>query len=419
MTEERKATASEVLELALRVGYHLQMNGAEIYRIEESVHRVINAYGYIGDAFAIPNVIIVTVSPEGEVPLTRMRRIGPHSVNIDGIERLYGVCRKICTERPPISQAMSLVTEEKRHIWTYSTGMYLGGCWLVAAAFALFFGSGLVDSVFAGCCGVLVGQFLSWMTRLRVNVFFKTLTASFILACVTQTLFHFSLIQHPDSAAIGALMLLVPGMTFTDSMRDIIYGDTLSGINKLVQVVLIAAALLLGTGVAIQFSAFLWNTNFVAGSIPVQYPAWVLCLAAGLSCAGFCVVYQQPIKGIPFCMGGGICGVAIYLLCLYMGTSEILANFFAAVTMSLYAEIMARIRKYPAFSYLSIALLPLVPGAGVYYTVEHLLLGDKITSSSKAVQTAAIAGVLAVGVLLISSMFRMASELKRQKRDNK
>ena len=77
---------------------------------------------------------------------------------------------------------------------------------------------------------------------------------------------------------------------------------------------------------------------------------------------------------------------------------------------------MARIRKFPASSYLIIALLPLVPGAGIYYTVEHLLSGDTQNSIEQLLHTGAIAGMLAVGVLMVSTLFRMWSMAKQMKK---
>ena len=66
-----------------------------------------------------------------------------------------------------------------------------------------------------------------------------------------------------------------------------------------------------------------------------------------------------------------------------------------------------------------IALLPLVPGAGVYYTVEYLLQGSRGMSVEQAVKTAATAGVLAVGMLMVSSLFRMAGVAGQMKKRGK
>ena len=68
-----------------------------------------------------------------------------------------------------------------------------------------------------------------------------------------------------DSSIIGALMILVPGLLITNSMRDIIYGDTNSGINRIVQVLLSAFAIALGTAAAWRITSGLCLRRFERG----------------------------------------------------------------------------------------------------------------------------------------------------------
>jgi len=418
---ENRIETEALLELAVSLGYHLQMCGAEIYRVEEAVNRLLAAYGVPGDVFAIPHCLIVTVCPDDMEPMTRMRRIGYHGNDIDGIERFYGLARKLCAEKPSMEEADRLLQETKTKQTTYTGSVLYLGYFLAAGAFAVHFGGTVSDGILAGLCGVLTGVFLRLLTRLQVNGFFKTITAAFLIAIISQTLTHFGIIRYADATAIGALMLLVPGMTFTDSMRDIIYGDTLSGINKLVQVLLTAAALLLGTGTALRLSQILWDSSSLGISLDVPYPGWVQVLAGAIACGGFCILYNIRMPGLLVCMAGGGIGWAVYLAAQGWGTSSLFAYFLAAAAVSLYAELMARIRKFPAFSYLVIALLPLVPGSGVYYTVEYLLQDNMERSLTQGVETAAIAGLLAVGVLLVSSLFRMvgvAGQMRREEKRN-
>ena len=406
--EDRKHT-EDLLELAISLGYNLQMCGAEIYRVEEAVNRLLSAYGIPGDVFAIPNCLIVTVCPDEGEPMTRMRRIGYHGTDIDGIERFYDLGRTLCREKPALADARRMLAESKSKQNVYPVPVLYMGYFLAAGAFAVHFGGTLSDGILAGLCGMLTGMFLRLLTRLQVNAFFKTITAAFLIAIISQTLTRMGVIRYADATAIGALMLLVPGMTFTDSMRDIIYGDILSGINKLVQVLLTAAALLLGTGTALQVSHMLWDTASIGISLDVPYPGWIQCLAGAVACGGFCLLNNIRLNGgILICMAGGGLGWAVYLLTGRLGADMLFAYFLAAAAVSLYAEIMARIRKFPVFAYLVIALLPLVPGSGIYYTVEYLLQEERALSLTQGIKTASIAGLLAVGVLLVSSLFRMA-----------
>ena len=90
-----------LLNLTTDLGYQLMASGAEIYRVEESMHRVLNAYGLERpEVFAIPNCIIVSVTtPQGH-PITRMRRIPGHGTDIELLERCNDLCRRLCQEGP-------------------------------------------------------------------------------------------------------------------------------------------------------------------------------------------------------------------------------------------------------------------------------------------------------------------------------
>jgi uncharacterized membrane protein YjjB (DUF3815 family) len=95
------------------------------------------------------------------------------------------------------------------------------------------------------------------------------------------------------------------------------------------------------------------------------------------------------------------------------------AYLIGAAASSFYAEIMARIRKFPATSYLMCALVPLIPGSGIYYTMDFIRRGMLQEAYNKGMATAAIAGSMAVGVLLVSTGFRMWSVGKQNLRKKK
>ena len=131
------------------------------------------------------------------------------------------------------------------------------------------------------------------------------------------------------------------------------------------------------------------------------------CAYAFLACAGFCLLYNIRGFGIVLCSLGGALGWLVYLLSQSAGASIPLAAFCAGVAIAVYAEVMARLRKCPASGYLLLAFFPLVPGSGVYYTVQALAQGDVARSSALGRQTLGMAGGLAIGVLLVSSAVRM------------
>lgn len=136
--------------------------------------------------------------------------------------------------------------------------------------------------------------------------------------------------------------------------------------------------------------------------------AWLLpCLYAFLACVGFCLVFNIHGPGIVICGSGGALGWLVYLLAVYITPNDILRFLLSAIAITLYSEIMARIRRCPVTSYLIIALLPLVPGGGIYEAMRYCVQGDTQMFLSALVRTFGIAGALALGAVLGSSMLRI------------
>lgn len=409
---------NRLLDLGVELGYRLQLSGAETYRVEESVNRLLQAYGVECETFAIPNSLIVSIRDENGQTLTRLRRIGYHGTNIDAMERCNAICRKICAEKPSPDDARAMLEAEYGKLRTYSLPVLLLAYMIASFFFAFFFGATLREACVAAVCGVGCGLTLEFLSWLHVNDFFKVISGGFVVTFLAQSFAVAGVVARADAASIGAIMLLVPGLSFTNSLRDIIYGDVVSGTNRLVQVVISAVAIGLGTGSAISLCRFIYGSAALnMTSMPDS--AAIQCVSAFAACLGFCILYNIRGFGMCFCAGGAALSWAFYLLCVRFGMGEYLANFFAALVLASYSEIMARIRKFPATSYLMVSLLPLVPGASIYYSIEHLLNGSPDAFSARVVYTAGVAGSLAVGVLLVSSVFRMLStwkQLRRKKR---
>lgn len=397
-----------LLELATDLGYELAMAGAETFRVEESIQRIMAAYGVEAEVFAIPNYLVVSITDQDGKPLTRMRRIGSHGNNLDSVEKYSSLSRALCNRTPDPAEGKNWFAIARQQLSQYSVPMQYLGFFVGAAGHALFFGGSWTDSLCSGICGMLVGFVNQFLAARKANQFFSTIASAFFMAMLAYAMGAFGFTHNPDAVTIGALMILVPGLLFTNAMRDIIYGDTNSGINRCVQVVLIAMGIALGTASAWRLVSTFWGTPV---SIPgIQYPILVQCFFAFLGCMGFVILFNIHGKGSPLCALGGALTWAVYLITLEVTGSELTAYFWAALSSSLYSEIMARIRKHPAISYLVISIFPIIPGAGAYYTMNYAVRGEMELFASQGMFTAAIAGIMAVGILLGSTGFRMYSD---------
>ncbi len=402
-----------LLDMAVELGYELAMAGAETFRVEESIHRCLAAYGVQAEVFAIPNYLVVSIITGDGHPITRMRRIGHHGNDLDAVEKYSALSRALCNRKPEPREGLQWFEIVRKRLQTYSPVMQYLGYFGSAAGYCLFFGGNTVDGLCSGICGILTGFVIRFLDSRKANQFFRTIASAFFLALLAYAMGAFGISRNPDAITIGALMLLVPGLLFTNAMRDIIYGDTNSGINRIVQVFLVAVAIVLGTASAWNLATAFWGTPVSVTAI--QYPLPAQCFFAFLGCVGFAILFNVHGKGMLLCALGGALAWAVYLIAQQISGSDITGYFWSALFSSLYSEVMARIRKYPAISYLVISIFPMIPGAGVYYTMNYAVQGQMEQFASKGMFTAAIAGIMAVGILLGSTGFRMYSDWKMHK----
>ena len=403
-----------LMELAADMGYRLAMNGAETFRVEESIRRILAAYSIESEVFAIPNCLTVSIeTPEGK-PMTRMRRIGFHGNDLDSVEKYSNLSRRICAEKPEPVEARKWMKQTDASIRSYSLPILLLGNFMGAFGFSIVFGGSFVDAICGGICGILIGFINYTLGRRKVNPFFNTIASAFVMAFAAYAMSAAGIANNVDTVIIGALMILVPGLVFTNAMRDIIYGDTNSGMNRIVQVLLVAAAIAMGTGAGWRVA----DTFFtIPGNAPLLMHLYeIQNIATFIACAGFAIIFNIHGFGIAICAFGGMLTWAAYCAADFCGCDIYVSYFLATLVAALYAEIMARIRKYPAISYLVVAIFPLIPGAGIYYTTSYLLQGDRNAFVQKALQTIGVAGVIAVGILMVSTLVRLWSGRKQHKK---
>lgn len=393
-------------DLAATMGYHMAMSGAETFRVEDTVHRILRAYGVECEVFAIPNSISISLEADTGKPLMIMRRIGFHGNDLEKLEKLNAVSRRICAEKPTVDEAMAWLKETLASCRTYHTGVIYLGNILAGLGFCIVFGGTLLDCLWAGLMGLIIGLVTHFMEKREVNSFFSTILAACLMALPAYAAAGLGWLNSPDAAIIGALMLLVPGLLITNSMRDIIYGDTNSGVFRIVSVVLSALAIALGTAAAWQLTAGLYGRT---GSAIVSWPAWVQAIAVFVGCCGFCILFNTHGRGMVLCMMGGAASWMLYLLC------RALAAMYTQPTCSPPCWRRCTPRPWPGCAdarpcpYLVIAILPMLPGAGVYYTMSLGLEGKTMEAVAKGLETLGIAGSLAVGILLVSTVFRLVT----------
>ena len=128
---------------------------------------------------------------------------------------------------------------------------------------------------------------------------------------------------------------------------------------------------------------------------------------------GFCILFHVPLRCmLPAAAIGGI-GWFAYQLLMELGLGITASAFLASCLVALLADICSRLIKEASTVFVIPGILPLVPGAGIYYTMFHFIRGNMDKAGAWGARTLMIAGAIALGLLVVASVIRIVVNTKR------
>lgn len=239
----------KVLCLAGDVGEQLLRNGSEIYRVEENVVRVAGHFGYKCNCFATLTCLIISIEEKDRETNSLVRRLNSRTTNLDKVYKIAALVDEI--EKYDMKQLKKEVKKIGGEI-TYSNTMDLIGHCVVAAFFATLFGGYVNEFLIALLGGLSIGIFTRICNRLDVGSFFINLICGFSATAIGALGEVLGFIPDMSIPIISALMILVPGVPFVNSMRDIFSGDLVTGISRFIEVIMVGTSIAIGSGIALH-----------------------------------------------------------------------------------------------------------------------------------------------------------------------
>lgn len=246
-------TSNELLSCAMDIGEQMLICGAEVERVESSVRFICSAYGCRrADVFTITANIETTIEDAEGQYYTQSRRITRTRTDLDRLHALNDLSRQICAQKPDYAyvqqQLKSICAVKPYPLWLEALGSAL-----IAFSFAIFFGGSWEDGLVASvmCFGLRYTTYLLQMARL--NQIFVNIVSSFLMCSVALGLTRIGLGDDVNKIIIGNIMLLIPGIALTNSIRDLICGDIMTGIMRFFDAALVAAAIAAGYILAVHF----------------------------------------------------------------------------------------------------------------------------------------------------------------------
>lgn len=237
---------TETVEFLLDLGECILLCGSEITRVEDSIHRMGNILGAKKcDVFAITSLLIVTVTFSDEEILTQTRRINKSAcTDYIILEKLNSLIREGARSNISLDDAKTEL--EKIKNYNSDNKKICIGNIIAAASFAVFFGGNIPDGIIAGFFGMVIYYLKKHISsKIPNDIIFSFISSALIGLCI-YPLTNLIPALHSDKILIGDIMLLIPGIAITNSVRDMLAGNMISGLIKFTESILQTGSLVLG-----------------------------------------------------------------------------------------------------------------------------------------------------------------------------
>ena len=242
------------LKSAMDIGEEMLISGAEIHRVEDSINRILKALGAARvDVFIITTSMIASVTTSDGRVITQTRRINSLGTDFDKLHKLNALSRGIC-EGKIAPEEIDAELEKIKPSKVYPLWVEFICYAFIAGAFTMFFGGDWIQAVASLIIGVITRVVLLVSDNTVKNKVFSKFAASFIATALSYLAVRIGMVGGHDEIIIGNIMVLIPGIGLTNSLRDLFTGDSITGILRCLEALLIALAIAAGFFVFVALS---------------------------------------------------------------------------------------------------------------------------------------------------------------------
>ena len=244
----------EILDAAMQAGHILLENGAEIFRVEETIDRICHYYGIeSGNAFVLSNGIVITSGNEREEIFAKVQHIPVSGVHLNRVAAVNQLSREIVEGRYTIGEVRERL-DEIRVMPGKTKTMQILASGVGSACFCMLFGGNFMDSAAAFVSGVLLYFYVLYISGPHLSKIVGNIGGGALVTFLCSVMYLLSVGQHLNFMIIGSIMPLVPGVAFTNAIRDIADGDYISGSVRMLDALLVFFCIAMGVGLV--FSLF-------------------------------------------------------------------------------------------------------------------------------------------------------------------
>lgn len=245
----------DIILFSVSAGKLMLENGAETYRVEDTIEIICKSRGVTKvQTFVIPTGIFVSIDHDGEI-YTFIERVFSTNINLQIITDVNELSRNFVNLNMSIEEGNKLL-DVIGHKETYSPFVKYIGAGVATSFFTLLFGGGGLEFAMSFFLGMTMQWILEKSSSIFPSFFIRYIAGGLIIATLSflsSTLASLAGISmNPDQIIIGVIMLLVPGVSITNAVRDTISGDYVAGMSRGTEAIMTATAIAIGVGLVLN-----------------------------------------------------------------------------------------------------------------------------------------------------------------------
>lgn len=391
-TTERERDA---IEFVLDLGRPLHAHGHPSHWLEAGMERASARLGLRGQFFTTPTSIFAAFG-EQERQQTRLLRVEPGEVHLERLEQVLATGREVLAGRLTPAEGSRRLAEHARSQPRWggaATALAFAGS---GAAASRFLGGGPAEVATAAALGAVVAGLARLAPRVTVLGRLFEPIAAFLVSALAGAIAA----RWPVSAylaTVGALLVLLPGLTLTVAMAELSSRHLVSGTARLTG----AGAQFLGLAFGVAMGGRL--AALAAGAplepAPAAVPAWTEPAALALAPLAFTVLLRARPGDYPWILGVGA-GAYVAGRAAAGAVGPELGAFTGAFVATVLSNRLARARSGSPATTLVPAILLLVPGSIGFRSLTLLMERDVLSGVQTAFGTFVTAAALVAGLLM-------------------
>lgn len=407
--------SAEALEIATVAGHILLENGAEISRVEETMERISSHYGVSSrNFFVLSNGIFTTGNSFANVEYIPFK-----GTQLDKVDAVNKLSRDIERGKHSLSDArerLKAIRAMRPHpFWEQVVASAFG-----SAGFCVIFGGGLADSAIAFVAGWLLYMLVLGITAPHLSKILSNICGGAFVALFSLLAFRMGFGHNLCNILVGAVIPLVPGVPFTNGIRDIAHEDYIAGLTRLADAIMVFICIALGVSLTFLIDSRLTGQVAQLSGMGVDaFTArwWVQLLSALIGTSAFAVLFGVPRRYYLLCGIVGMLGWAVYLLVVRVaGGSVVEASCLATIVVALCSRRCAVRKKCVVTIFLICGIFPLVPGGGIFWTAFHLINGHLSQTLTTGFTAIKVTIAIILGIVFVTEVpFRLFRRWKKRK----